>query len=395
MSDSFREVTTVSWFSRIRQSIGGVLFGLLLIVAMVVGLFWNEGRAVTTARSLAEGAGLVQSIPADRIDPTLEGRLVHVTGPVVATTEPKDELFGVAAAGIRLERDVEMYQWVERAKSDSKVQVGGREEVVTTYSYDKEWSSSEVDSGRFKQPDGHANPGMNWSSERFQIPQAMLGAFRLEEPVLDRIGGAEKLSLDQGMIDAVKASYTGPRGLHVTADGAYLGFDPSSPRIGDYRLSWRIVPLGPVSVIGRQTADGFSLYQTVAGNRLLMVETGVVSAEQMFADAMTGNAILTWALRIGGLLLLMLGFSMIMGPVGVLADVIPFLGSLARMGTGAIAFVLAVLVGGITIAVAWFWYRPLLSIGIVVAAFAGAFLVSRFGRKAGNAKPAEAPSSPA
>lgn len=395
MSDTVREVTSVSWFGRIRNSIGGVLIGLLLIVAMVVGLFWNEGRAVTTARSLAEGAGLVQSVPADRIDPTLEGRLVHVTGPVVATTEPRDDLFGVAAAGIRLERDVEMYQWVERVKSDGKVQVGGREEIVTTYSYEKEWSSSEIDSGRFKQPEGHANPGMNWRGERFQVPQATMGAFRLEEPVLDRIGGAEPLSLDQTMIDAVKASYAGPRALQVTASGAYMGIDPSSPRIGDYRVNWRIVPLGPVSVIGRQTGDGFSLYQTVAGNRLLMIETGTVSAAQMFADAMTGNTILTWALRIGGLLILMLGFSMMMGPVAVLADVLPFLGSLVRMGTGAIAFVLAVLVGGLTIAVAWFWYRPLLSIGIVVAALAIAFMVSRFGRKAGNAQPAGTPSTPA
>ncbi|RST87835.1 hypothetical protein EJC49_03680 [Aquibium carbonis] len=391
MSDSFREVTSVSWFGRLKRSAAGILLGLLLLVAMVIGLFWNEGRAVTTARSLAEGAGLVQTVSADRIDPTLEGRLIHVTGPVVATREPTDDLFGVVAAGIRLERDVEMYQWVERARSDGQVKVGGGEEVVTTYTYEKEWSSSAIDSGRFKQPEGHANPGMNYRSERFQIPEASLGAFRLEEPVLDRIGGARKLTLDQEMIDAVRASYRGPRELHVTAGGAYMGPDPSTPRIGDYRLSWQIVPLGPVSVIGRQTVDSFSLYQTVAGNRLLMVETGAVSAAQMFADAMTGNTILTWALRIGGLLLLMFGFSLIMGPIAVVADVIPVLGRIARLGTGVIAFVLAVLVGGMTIAVAWFWYRPLLAIGIVVAALAIAYGISRMGGKPGAAGARDVP----
>jgi hypothetical protein len=70
-----------------------------------------------------------------------------------------------------------------------------------------------------------------------------------------------------------------------------------------------------------------------------------------------------------------------MGPIGIVADVIPFLGSLVRMGTGTIAFVLAIVVGGTTIAVAWFWYRPLLAIGILVAAFAIAFVVGRLGRK--------------
>ena len=392
MSDGFREVTSVSWFGRIRRSAGGIVFGLVLLVAMVIGLFWNEGRAVTTARSLEEGAGLVRSVPTDRIDPALEGHLVHVSGPVVAAAEPKDGLFGVVAAGIRLERNVEMYQWVERAASDRKVQIGGGEETVTTYSYEKQWSSSAIDSGRFKQPEGHANPGMNYRSESFQVPQAALGAFRLEEQVLDRIGGSQPLALDATMIEAVKASYSGPRGLQVTAAGAYVGFDPASPRVGDYRLDWRVVPLGPVSVIGRQTGDGFALYQTRAGNRLLMVETGVVPADRMFSDAVTGNTILTWALRIGGMILLMLAFSMVMGPVGVLADVIPFLGSLVRLGTGAIAFVLAVLVGGLTIALAWFWYRPLLAVGIAAAAFAIAILVGRLGRRkvADEAEPAKA-----
>jgi hypothetical protein len=392
MSDGFREVTSVSWFGRIRRSAGGIVFGLVLLVAMVIGLFWNEGRAVTTARSLEEGAGLVRSVPTDRIDPALEGHLVHVSGPVVAAAEPTDGLFGVVAAGIRLERNVEMYQWVERAASDRKVQIGGGEETVTTYSYEKQWSSSAIDSGRFKQPEGHANPGMNYRSESFQVPQAALGAFRLEEQVLDRIGGSQPLALDATMIEAVKASYSGPRGLQVTAAGAYMGFDPASPRVGDYRLDWRVVPLGPVSVIGRQTGDGFALYQTRAGNRLLMVETGVVPADRMFSDAVTGNTILTWALRIGGMILLMLAFSMVMGPVGVLADVIPFLGSLVRLGTGAIAFVLAVLVGGLTIALAWFWYRPLLAVGIAAAAFAIAILVGRLGRRkvADEAEPAKA-----
>jgi len=393
MSDSIREVTSVSWFGRLTRSAGGIVFGLLLLVAMVIGLFWNEGRAVTTARSLEEGAGLVETVPSDRIDPAYEGRLVHVAGPVTATAEPRDDLFGIVAAGIRLERDVEMYQWVERQTSETKTKLGGGEETVTTYSYEKAWMGREVDSADFRKPEGHANPGMNYASDRFQIPQAALGAFRLDPPVLDRIGGAERLSLDQSMIDAVKASYSGSRALHVTGAGAYIGFDPSSPRIGDYRMSWRVVPLGPVSVVGRQTGDGFAPYQTVAGNRLLMVDNGVVPAEEMFADAMTGNAILTWALRIGGLLLLMFAFSLIMGPIGVLADVIPFLGSLVRLGTGAIAFVLAVLVGGATIALAWFWYRPLLAIGIAAAAIAVAALVSRLGRKTAAGETAGAPTA--
>ena len=58
MSNTFTETTSTSWFTRIRNSVGGVVIGLILIVGMVVLLFWNEGRAVQTYRSLAEGKGL-------------------------------------------------------------------------------------------------------------------------------------------------------------------------------------------------------------------------------------------------------------------------------------------------------------------------------------------------
>ena len=80
MSNSFTETTSTSWFGRLRHSVGGVVIGLVLIVGMVVLLFWNEGRAVTTARSLAEGAGAVVSVGADAVDAANEGKLVHVSG---------------------------------------------------------------------------------------------------------------------------------------------------------------------------------------------------------------------------------------------------------------------------------------------------------------------------
>ena len=50
MSDSYTEVTSQNWFSRIGESIKGILFGIVIIPLMIILLWWNEGRAVTTAR---------------------------------------------------------------------------------------------------------------------------------------------------------------------------------------------------------------------------------------------------------------------------------------------------------------------------------------------------------
>ena len=53
------ETTTQGWLSRIMESIKGVLVGLLFFVLAFPLLWFNEGRAVRTARSLEEGAGSV------------------------------------------------------------------------------------------------------------------------------------------------------------------------------------------------------------------------------------------------------------------------------------------------------------------------------------------------
>ena len=54
--DQVTEVTNTSWFQRIGQAFAGVLVGFLLIPVSIVVLFWNEGRAIKTARGLDEGA---------------------------------------------------------------------------------------------------------------------------------------------------------------------------------------------------------------------------------------------------------------------------------------------------------------------------------------------------
>ena len=61
--DEFSEVTTVSWFSRIKESVKSVLVGVLLFCASFPLLWWNEGRAVQTARSLDEGSGDDTALP--------------------------------------------------------------------------------------------------------------------------------------------------------------------------------------------------------------------------------------------------------------------------------------------------------------------------------------------
>lgn len=394
MSDSFREVTSVSWFGRIRRSVGGVIFGLLLVAVMVGLLFWNEGRAVQTARSLAEGAGLVVTIANDKVDPANDGKLVHVTGPVVASGDLSDPDFGIVAQGIRLSRTAEMYQWKEEQKSETTKKLGGGEETITTYTYTKAWNAEAIDSSDFKQRDGHQNPTKEIGSKQVQIPEGKLGAFVLDEPVLNRIGGDKKLPLNTDQAADIDAAYSGWKKVNIVDGSIHLGFNSTSPAIGDYRIGYELAPLGVVSVIGSQSGNKFQPFQTSAGDALLMVDTGDVPADKMFADAVSANTLITWLLRAFGLLLLVAGFSLFLAPIGVVLDVIPFLGSIARFGTGLLAWILAILVGTTTIAIAWFWYRPLLSAAILATGIVAAIAAYYLGKSRKAGVPIPAPTTP-
>lgn len=393
MSDTFTETTSTSWFTRIRNSVGGVVIGLILIVGMVILLFWNEGRAVQTARSLAEGAGAVVSVGDDTVDAANEGKLVHVSGQVTTDSTPSDPDFAIEAKGVRLVRNVEMYQWKEDSKSETKKNLGGGEETVTTYTYSKAWDDSALDSSNFKQPSGHENPSMEIHGRNFQVPEGKLGAFTLDQPVLDQIGGDRALAVKPDQQAAIQAAYAGSKKLSVVDSGIYLGWNPSSPVVGDYRIKYEVAPLGPISVIAQQQGSQFLSYQTIAGDQLLMVSDGTVPADQMFKEAEATNKLITWLIRGVGLLLLAIGFGLFMNPIAVLADVIPMLGTVVRMGTGIIAFFLAILVGTTTIAIAWFWYRPVLAAGILAAGVIAAAAVYYLGRSRKAEAPVAAPSS--
>ena len=99
------ETTTESWGSRLGNSIKGVIVGLGLFVLGFPVLFWNEGNSVKTAKSLDEGEKACVSLEsAEKVDPGMEGRLVHVSGKADTKDVLTDETFGVAATAIARSR---------------------------------------------------------------------------------------------------------------------------------------------------------------------------------------------------------------------------------------------------------------------------------------------------
>ncbi|MGE9268261.1 MAG: TMEM43 family protein, partial [Verrucomicrobiales bacterium] len=155
MSDSFTQTTSTGWFSRIGNSFKGILVGIIAILVSFVLLWWNEGRAVETRKTLDEGAKDYTVASADKVDPALENKLVYLSGEAKGEETLRDPDFQIAAQALVLRREVEMYQWTEQSKTTTEKKLGGSEEKTTTYSYETAWKSGHVDSTKFKKPAGH------------------------------------------------------------------------------------------------------------------------------------------------------------------------------------------------------------------------------------------------
>lgn len=387
MPDSFVETTSTSWLSRIAQSITGVLLGLLFVIASIILLFWNEGRAVQTERSLSEGGQVVVDVAAAPIAPANEGKLIHVSGDAEAGTPITDRTFAVSQVALHLVRVAEMYQWREDKHQETRKSLGGSEETVTTYTYKRVWSDRAIESQNFRHPDGHANPQKQYQALSLTATDATLGAFQLDAAVLNLLPTRTSLQLDPQAADPLK-----PRipNAQIVDGKIFIGATADSPQIGDYRISYVYAPPGPVSAVGRQAGSGIAPYQTRAGDRLLMADLGPQSAADMFKEAERNNMILAWALRLGGVFAMWLGAFFVLRPLVVVADVVPLIGSVLGAGAGLVALAFTLIVAATVIALAWFWYRPLVALTAIAIGLVAGFAVHRLAARRSAARPGAA-----
>ena len=374
MPDRVSVTSSQSWFSRLSESIKSVVFGIALFVIAFPVLFWNEGRAVKTARSLTEGAGLVVPVSPDAVDPANNGKLVHVSAFTATEDVLVDDTFGVSENAIQLARQVEMYQWVEDESSTSETKLGGSKETTTTYDYSTEWKSSLIDSNSFHSPDGHQNPkALPFEGRTERATNVTLGAFTLADSQIADLDKSEPLRLS-----SIPPNVQGAK-LH---DGyVYIGSDPSSPSVGDARVKFSVVRPGAVSVVARQAGSTFSPYQAKAGGQVFLLQEAIVSADAMFETAQRSNAMMTWILRGVGFFMMFFGLSMVFAPLAVFGDVVPLVGRVLGAGTSIVAGFLAAFFAVGTIAIAWITYRPLLGVILLLLAAGAVFLLVRVARK--------------
>ena len=206
------------------------------------------------------------------------------------------------------------------------------------------------------------------------------GAFRLNERQIARIGSERAYQFPTGFVSRVERVQRQGNVIFVpnkaTRENALNTRDiAAQPRIGDMRVTFTVIKPHDISIVSKQRGDTFTAYLAKTKKRVDLLQDGVVDCAEMFEDARDANTLFTWLVRLGGLLIMYIGLSMVLKPLSVLGDVLPILGTVIGWGTGLVAGVVALVCALVTIAVAWIFYRPVLAVLLLVAAGALVFLV--------------------
>jgi len=367
------------YFERVGQSLCGIVFGFLLVLAAFPVIYYNEGRAVQTSKSLDEGLRSVEPLSStEHVFDSNNNKLVHLTGRLQTQLALTDPDFGIKMHSVKLKRQVEMYQWVE-TEHKKEYNEGEHTRVETTYTYSKEWRSDKVSSSGFNLATTHQNPNhMPISGYTKTASPVHVGTFRLSDGLVGSVSNFKDLPLRE----TIKPDWK------LLENWLYRSNDAFRPQIGDIRVKFSYAgvshvdndlrqPQDEVSIVARQSASTLTGYRTKAGDTLELLYAGFLSAEQIFEQEHSNNNMLTWALRGVGWLLMFIGFQMIMDIFRQIVSFLPIIRDIVGLATSLVALTMSTSLALVVIAISWIRWRPALGMALLVAAVVPMFFSKR------------------
>lgn len=356
-----------SYGGRIGKAFSAAAVGFVLFLASFGVLWFNEGRSVDRIKTLNAGQNSTVSVASDAVNPQNTGALVYLSGLASTPDVLVDAELGLGFDGLRVRRVVEMYQWQENKKTTTRDELGGGQTTTTEYTYTSKWSRTVINSTRFEESRRYRNPSQKPIADRtINANDVTLGAFPVSGAVVEKMSAFETLP----MTTALLAQANGRNAAMFEADGRYFTntVNMSSPSIGDIRMWYEVVPETTFSVVAQQSDGGMLTEAILPRGNLLLVESGQIPLENMFENARSENTLFTWLLRALGFFLMFGGLVAMLSPLAALGYVVPFIGKVLEAGTKFIAFIIALPLTLITIALAWLFFRPL--IGLILLAIA-------------------------
>jgi len=184
---SYKEAPGVA--SKVGNSLCQLCIAPVVIFLGCALLWYNEGVAIKTHRSLNEALDAYVNIPDALYVPSEHNsKLVHLSHKLSVDSPAMDDAFGLTRDAVAINRKVEIFQWVEQHEKKERKLQNGETEVRDVYTYNKQWSDSPVSSSGFHHPEHHDNFGeMPYTSETFQASGVKLGAYSLASALTSQL----------------------------------------------------------------------------------------------------------------------------------------------------------------------------------------------------------------
>ena len=352
---------------------GGIVGGFLLFVAGICLLWWNEGRTAKTILLLKEAKANYIQLDTPKIDKANDNKLVATNGKLdlSSSKELVDEEFGIKTTSAKMERLVEVYQWDEECTTD--------EDNHTTCNYKKEWSSDLIDSSTFRDK-GHDNPtSKQYENRVYLADNVKLGEFVIPSDLVNSLSTKES-------IRDLNSEIASSKNLKISSSGdSYTNVvDEANPQIGDIRIKFNKNNTIDVSILAVQTNDTFSAYTAKNGKSLKVIRETNMTGSEIIAALDKNNNMIKWMFRLLGFILVSSSIASLFNFLTRITSRIPVLGSLVGGTVSLISLLLGLAISFIVCAIAWFRFRPIISILLLVGAAISACLVKFLPKKKEN-----------
>lgn len=276
----------------LKSSFSGILIGILLIIASLVGLVWGE--------HLDKDSKIIKDMPVLTAQEAAQksGELVIIKGTPVVTK---------AIDGMILV-DQALYYSYTIENLETKVVT---EEVTETK--EEEGKDVEYTKEQTKLVD-------EWVTEKDEKKWADF-----------KIGGID--------IDSENASLS-----YANLETVFSNGDETTKR----REIIKILPVKELTVIGKIENGTIK-----SGEPFIIANAG---KDQILEQMVSTEKTIYWVIKIACLLGLIIGFHLILGPILTIIGVIPILGSVTKFGVFLVSLVLGIVIVALVSLVSKFWY---------------------------------------
>ncbi|MBR1550941.1 MAG: TMEM43 family protein [Muribaculaceae bacterium] len=349
--------------------------GVVITVSAIALLAWNESHSFHAHNLFAEAASkLIIVDDTTTVDPTNEGRLLFMNVWAHIGDDAVDPLYGIGGQYLSVERQVQYYQWHEKAVVTRARTSHGTRTSSTTYEYHRAWSDKVIDPAKFsgsRARDYDNTPVVQIEPLKTYSHGAKLGPYLMAVELIDSMpslnsdvtgnGGLRNLRL---AVALDSTSQGGSIPTHQEGDIIYYGNDPAKPTVGDVRVKFVYRVPSKVWVLAQAHSDSIRPFVGSENYWLTYsrVNTQQFDPREEIEDETWGFDVLVWVLRVIGWLLMVWGIRWSLGIITSLLAGVPVVGMVATAAASLVSWVLGTVMSVLVIALSFLVIRPVVSL---------------------------------